>query len=189
MLNWFASKPVKITMNILKVIFFLILVAFILMVVLQRVSDNRISFFNFRMFTVISGSMQPQYKIGDVLIAQEIAPEELVVGDTVSYIGKYGDLADKVITHKIIEIDQENGEYVFTTKGIANVAEDPPVQESQLLGKVVYKSILLSSIYGIISTDIGFFLFIIIPILIIVAYEIIKTLMEKEEDRRGKYRY
>ncbi len=190
MVNFFNSKPTKITIIIFKVLFFIVLVGFILMVFLQRVSDNRISFFDYRMFTVISGSMEPKYKIGDVLVAQETDPAKLKVGDDISYIGDYADLKDKVITHQIIDVTENaDGEYIFTTKGTANVVEDPPVKEDQILGKIVYKSNFLSMIYGIISTDLGFFLLIIIPILIIITYEIIKTLVEKEEERRGTYKY
>ena len=51
---------------------------------------------------------------------------------------------------------------------------------------IVYKSILLSTIYKIVSTDIGFYLFIIIPIMFIIGSEIISTLMSKEEKRRNQ---
>lgn len=63
------------------------LVAFIVVVCLQRFSDNKISFFNYRMFTVISGSMKPKYDIGDVLISKKEDPSKIKVGDTISYLG------------------------------------------------------------------------------------------------------
>ena len=35
------------------------------------------------MFTVVSGSMEPKYKIGDVLIAKEKDPSKIKVGDAI----------------------------------------------------------------------------------------------------------
>ena len=62
--------------------------------------------------------------------------------------------------------------------------EDPIVYEDQLYGKVIYKSVILSFIYKIISTNIGLFLFIVIPILYIIGSEILSVMLEKEERRR-----
>ena len=59
------------------------MVGFILSVCLQRFSNNKLSILNYRMFTVISGSMEPLYKIGDVLIAKEVKPEDIKVGDKI----------------------------------------------------------------------------------------------------------
>ena len=60
------------------------------------------------------------------------------------------------------------------------------VSEEQIFGVVVYKSAILSLVYRIVGTKVGFFLFIIIPILFIIASEMIATLLEKEEERRNQ---
>ena len=65
------NKLFKIIKAILNVFFTLLIVLFLLVVCLQRLSNNELSFFNYRMFTVASGSMEPLYQIGDVLIAKE----------------------------------------------------------------------------------------------------------------------
>ncbi|MDD3187246.1 MAG: signal peptidase I [Bacilli bacterium] len=179
------NKAFKIISKVLNAIFIVVLVAFILVVCLQRFSNNKISFFNYRMFTVISGSMEPKYSIGDVLISKEIAPEDIKVGDTVSYLGTKGDFAGKVITHQVVEISQNaDGEYVYITKGLANLVADPSVKESQIYGVVIYRSWLLSTIYNIVGNTLGFYLFIILPLLFIIGSEIVSALLDKEEARR-----
>ncbi len=181
------SKAYKIVMAIAQILFVVVLVGFIIVVCLQRFSDNKISFFNYRMFTVISGSMEPKYKIGDVLISKEVDPATIKVGDTVSYLGIAGDFKDKVITHEVVSIaTDEEGKYVFHTKGLANLVEDPIIYESQIYGVVIYRSIILSIIYRIVGTTIGFYLFIILPLLFIIGSEIISTMLEKEDERRKK---
>ena len=64
--------------------------------------------------------------------------------------------------------------------------EDPIVDESQVYGVIVYKSIMLSLVYKIVSTNIGFYLFIIVPIFYIIGSEIISTLLEKKEEEMKK---
>ncbi len=179
------NKIINLSMVIIKVIFFVLLVVFIISVVLQRFSDNKISFFNYRMFTVISGSMKPKYDIGDVLISKAVEPSSLKVGDTISYLGDKGSFANKVITHQVVGIEiADNGEYFFHTKGLANLVQDPFISEKQIYGKVIFKAFLLSVVYRIVSTSIGFYLFIIIPLIFIIVSEIMMTLLSKEEKRR-----
>lgn len=182
-----GKKIGKILIIVLRVIITIALAAFILVVCLQRFSNNKISFFNFRMFTVVSQSMTPKYDIGDVLISKETGPSKIEEGDVISYLGSYGDFSGKVITHRVVGVEKrEDGKYYFRTKGDANIVEDPIVSEDQLYGVVVYKSVVLSLVYRIVGTKIGFYLFIIIPILFIIGSEMISTLLEKEEERRKK---
>lgn len=180
------NKIFKIGSVIFKIIVFIAMVGFVLSVCLQRFSNNKLSIFNFRMFTVISGSMEPKYKIGDVLIAKEISPEKIKVGDTISYLGNVNSFKDKVVTHQVVGIEKIDGNYYFHTKGLSNIVEDPLVSANQLYGKVIYKCTIISLVYKIVSTNIGFYLFIIIPILYIISSEIIYTMLDKEEKKRNK---
>lgn len=139
------------------------------------------------MFTVVSGSMVPKYNIGDVLISKQVDSSTIKVGDTISYLGKSGDFKNKVITHKVVGIEpQSDGTYLFRTKGLANLVEDPVVSESQVYGVVIYKSVILSWIYKIVVTNIGFYIFIILPLLFVIGSELISTLLDKEEERRNQ---
>ena len=163
------NKVLNIIFKTIYYIFIVFLIAFVLVVCLQRFSNNRISFFKYRMFTVISGSMEPKYK----------------VGDTISYLGMSGDFAGKVITHQVVGINQnQDGKYIFSAKGLKNLVVDPSISEDQLYGVVIYRCPILSFFYKIISTNLGFYLFIIIPLMYIIGYEIINVLLKKEEKRR-----
>ena len=179
------STAFKVVSVIFKVLIWLCLIAFVISVLMQRVSNNKLSILNFRMFTVVSGSMKPKYDIGDVLIAKEIKPENIKVGDTISYQGTVNSFKDKVVTHQVVGIETVDGKYYFRTKGLANLVEDPIVSAEQVYGKVIYKSFIISFVYKIVSTSIGFYAFIIIPIMYIITSEIISTLLVKEEKKRN----
>lgn len=179
------NKTACIIFKAIKIFFIVLMIGFAFVICLQRFSNNKMSFFNYRIFTVVSGSMAPKYNIHDVLISKEISPSKIKVGDTISYLGKAGDFKNKVITHQVVNIGKApDGRYYFRAKGLANLIEDPIVYEDQLYGVVIYKSLLLSFIYRIVASNLGFYLLIILPIIFVVGYEIVMLLLDKEDKKR-----
>lgn len=178
-----VGKVIKTIFNIFITVFVLL---FLLMVCLQRFSNNQITFLGYRMFSVASSSMAPDYQVGDVLIVKITDPDDIKVGDSVTYYGKVGSFANKVITHQVIKIDKDvDGNRIFHTKGISNLVEDPIVYEEQIYGVVQFKSEILSFIYKLINTKYGMFLLIIVPIFYIIGSEMLTFMLENEEKRRG----
>ena len=181
------KKIFNIIKKILTVLVVIFVLLFLLVVCLQKFSDNKISFLNFRLFTVVSGSMVPRYNIGDVLVAKEVEPSKIKVGDDISYLGETGSFKGKIVTHEVVDIEQdEDGKYIFHTKGLANIVEDPIVYEHQLYGVIIHKMIILSLIYKILATPIGLFALVIIPVLYIIGSEMLSFMLAKEEERRSK---
>ena len=180
-----AFKIIKYIVNTLITVF---VVLFLLMVCLQRFSNNEVSFFNYRLFTVASGSMAPQYNVGDVLIAKETAAEDIRVGDSLTYLGNTGTFTGKVVTHEVTRIEKtDDGQYIFHTKGKANLIEDPPVYEKQVYGVIVWNPKILSFIYKIVGTQYGLFIFVVLPIFYVIGSEMITAMLENEAKRRKEY--
>mgnify|MGYP000785345603 FL=1 len=152
-------------------------------VILQRASNNAIALGGVRVFNIISESMIPKYNIGDVLVVKSIEPQNIKVGDDIAYIGQESTFNQKIVTHQVIKIDYENGEYIFHTKGIANILEDPLVHQNQVFGKVVYKIWILSFISKILSNVYVVFFGIFVPIVVLIFWTILKLkgLVEVEE--------
>lgn len=176
---------VKIVFKIIKIVLSVIIIGFALFVGMQRFSNNNFSIFGYRIFTVVTESMKPKYNVGDVLITKEVDFSTLNVGDDISYLGKNGSFRDKVVTHRIIKIDNTDSEIKFYTKGIANLGVDPVVLKEQIYGKVVTKLKLVSVIYKFISKPFGFFVCIVIPIFFFIGSEIILSLLERHEKKMG----
>ena len=93
------------------------------------------------------------------------------------------DLCNSKVSEKLKD---SSGKYIFNTKGLTNLIEDPIVYEDQLYGVIVYKDVFLSLIYKIIKTNIGFFLCIIVPLVGLVGYELVTTLLDKEAKKRSR---
>lgn len=181
------NKVLKIIFKAVKVIFFLFIIIFMMTVYLQRFSDNEFSLFSYRIFNVVTESMEPKYNIGDVLLSKEVDPSSIKVGDAISYRGRTGDVYGKIVTHQVISIEQNTrGEYLFRARGLQNIIEDPTIYEDQLIGVVKYKIKTLSLLYTIISTQVGFYLCIIVPLVGVIGYEIAITLFNIEERKRSK---
>lgn len=170
----FNNRIIKILWKTIKVLLTIFIVFLAGIIIVQRVSNNKLSVGGIKLFTIISESMVPKYEVYDMLIAKDIQPNELKKGDDLVYIGKVGDFEDKIITHQIINIEQENGKYIFTTKGIANLEADPKVSEDQIYGKVLYKSAILSWCSKIINNQFGFYFIIFVPMVIVIFSEVIK---------------
>ena len=81
------SKYFQIPYRIIKAIIIIVMVTYVTFVVVQRVSGNK-SIFGYRIFTVATGSMIPDYEINDVLAIKEVNSDELEVGDDITYLGK-----------------------------------------------------------------------------------------------------
>lgn len=156
-----------------------------IIIVTQRVFNNEKAFLGFRIFNVATGSMEPEYAVGDILIAREKDPSTIKIDDNIVYLGNTGDYSGKIITHNVIEVEQnENGEYLFHTKGIANTVEDPIVHEDQLYGIVVQNNRVLAFICKILLNRYGLYFFVVIPIILYFFIDFVRIQGEKAEQER-----
>ena len=166
----------KILKLIWKIIYTLIICGVILIfifAVVQGTSGNERSIGGIRIFSVITGSMIPVYNIGDILIVKEVIPEEIKIDDDIVYKGEKGTYRNKIITHRVLSINKkEDGNYRIITKGVANIAQDPVINQTQVIGKVVFKITIISFLLKIIT---NVYVLIFIPVVILV-YKNIKRI-------------
>ena len=183
------NKVLKTIWNILYTLMFIIVVLMLIVVIMQRVTNNNITIGGIRMFSVATGSMVPVYNVGDVLISKEIEPEEIKVGDDIVYQGKKGSYSGKVITHRVISIEkQEDENYKIITQGVANNAQDPEIDQTQVYGKIIYKVHILSFLAKLTRNIYVFYFIIFIPVAILV-YKNVKNMInigDEEEENDGE---
>lgn len=102
----------------------------VVLVVLSAVFLMGTRLIGFHCFTVITGSMEPVYKVGDLIYVKEVDPNTIQVGDPITFLLNE-DLV--VATHRVVRIDAEKQH--FYTKGDANEIEDSdPVHFNNVLG-------------------------------------------------------
>ena len=125
--NKLFSKVIDYTLNVLIVLFAIFLLISMYTFFQVKVLGNKYSdFFGYSLFEVQTGSMHGTIEAGDWIVVN--SHSDVKVGDIVTY--KHG---NDFVTHRIIE--SYKGTYV--TKGDANNAKDDPIDQSQIIGKVV----------------------------------------------------
>ena len=133
----------------------------------------------FNAYVVLSGSMLPVIQVKDVVVTKKIPEEELEVGDIITFVSPDQRFAGISITHRIIEkvYDDKQGIYTYRTQGDNNnIADSVPVPNSNILGKVILKIPKLGYIHDILASKGGLILFVLIPCLGILSYDIMKIL-------------
>jgi len=82
-------------------------------------------------YVIYSGSMGPTVKVGSLLLTRPVDVDALRVGDVITYRSPGN---HTTLTHRIVSMRQEKGDWVFKTKGDASLKPDP--QEVVLRGQV-----------------------------------------------------
>ena len=182
----FHNKVFVFFEGLIRGVFTVIIIAYLLFILAQRITGNQ-SVLGYRLFSVATGSMAGVYEVNDVIAVKDWNVDELKVGDDIAYQGNKGDLNGMLITHRIIriEVDENTGEKIFVTKGVNAPAEDPAIREEQILGKVVGVVPVISFLNHTVKSQLGFFLLIFCPLVLIIVLEVLQTItdirLEKNE--------
>jgi len=87
--------------------------------------------------TVLTGSMMPNFRPGDIVVVQPTPVEKLQIGDVITFQPVSGNPA--LTTHRIVSIFTFGGQVeTVTTRGDANNVDDSPIIPAQINGRVVY---------------------------------------------------
>lgn len=156
-------------MKVLKIIGqFILCLILIFFILLNIFSMNNKSLFGFRIYRVISGSMQPALQIGDVIIVKK--SNNYSERDIITYSNGL-----TTITHRIIAINNDE----VITKGDANEVDDKPINKEQIVGKFFFRISNFSLFSIILSKNVIYLIMIFLLVLIfllVIGDRIIKNL-------------
>ena len=131
----------------------------------------------YRVFTVISGSMEPKYSVGDLIYVKQVDPDGIKKGDIITFV-----LNEQltVATHRVEVVDAENR--YFYTKGDANETIDAaPVHFNNVIGIPQFSIPLLGYVSNFIQNPPGTYITIGIGLVLIIAV-FVPDLLKKEKD-------
>lgn len=138
--------------------------------------------FGIQVYSVISGSMEPEYPVGSLIYVKEVDPWEIKEGDVITYVLPN----DMPSTHRVVRVDEENQH--FYTKGDANeVADAAPVHFKNLIGTPVFTIPLLGYVAYYIQHPPGMYIALAIGlILVILAFlpDIMKAIGKLSSDQK-----
>lgn len=129
-----------------------------------RAKGDRAEFLGYGLFVVVSGSMEPEIKIDDIIITKKAAQNKIKVGDDIAF---FSSSLNMVITHRVVEVTA-NG---YITQGLQNNVVDGEIRYSDVIGKVVLKSAFFGQVYKLVGSRYGFLFVIVVPLFLFVIYE------------------
>lgn len=140
--------------------------------------------FGYKVFVIVSKSMQPTIKVGDAIFIKQVPENELKVGDIISF------RTDGYInTHRIKQIiTDENGNKQYVTKGDNNKEEDrEKVRYSEIEGIYVFKLASLGKIMELLENKVFLIFLVIIVIFYLIYIHRLKLKKERRKELRKKY--
>ena len=184
----------------------LMLFCLIMMVLFKDINRGEVEIFGLKAKTVLSSSMEEtslfdtsSYEIKSLkrnalVVIDEIDNfDDIKVGDVLTFKYVIG-AEQKVITHRVIKIEEKPGGYLITLKG-DNVNGEDNVQiidttlaetsYNYIIGKVVWSNYFLGIVITILKTKIGIVFTVITPSLFLIIYEIYKLVKLWRENKKN----
>ena len=177
-MNKVIKRIITALVDILIVVLILFSVVISVSSITAKANNGVPDVFGYTPFSVQTDSMKPTFVKGDYIFIEECDPESLQVGDIITYFTIID--GQRVInTHRIVEIRQDNDVIQYRTQG-DNKETNPEVDKLMLspgdvIGKYNGTRIpVLGSVIDYLSTQLGFFLVILLPVLLFTIYQIYK---------------
>lgn len=171
-----VTNAIKLIIDIFCWVLIGVLVVSIIFSVIAHYTGTIPSAFGYTICRVSSGSMEPQLEVGDVILGKKVyEPENLKVGDVVTYKGS-GILEGEFITHMVIvEPHTEDGVLMLQTKGIANEIPDSPIKADDVVSVMLREVGFLKYFYDFFLSPWGL-LTIVFLIIIVFIDEVISLI-------------
>ena len=152
-------------------------------------------------YTIVSPSMVPTIDVYDIVLNKKISsPEEIEVGDIITFISTSSISNGLTITHRVVNKFPSNGSYKYVTKGDNNLSNDTmPADYENVIGKAFMRLPQAGRIQFFLATKAGWLMVVVIPSLIIIIKDVIRlvnvinirkqaqlanlNLLNKEEDK------
>lgn len=160
----------------------------------QQSADGIPSLFNKSLLTIQTPSMEPTYKVGDMVFMTKLSDEDkydLKVGDIITYhapidIDQDG-LTGDINTHVIYSIDPATG--LIVTKGDAYTTPDNyTIHRNDVIGICTADGKLdrVGSVVEFLRSRVGFFVCIVLPLILFFVFELYNFIMILASERAKK---
>ncbi len=161
------KKKINDIITIISIPFLLLILIACIYVYYQEFicKNNNITLFGYKPLVVLTGSMEPNLNVGDLIFVKKVSNEnELSVGDIITFEEEG---ASQTITHRIVNIVDEDGVKAFETKGDNNSSNDISlIPSDRVVGKVFFKVNAVGAWIMKIFTTAGIIIFMIIVLLL-----------------------
>jgi signal peptidase len=180
-----TKKVWKITSSLITGILFLLLIFMIFVVVSSKASGGEPNFLGYQLKTVLSGSMEPTFMTGSVIA---VKPVENAANLKKDDIITFKESEDKLITHRIVEVNKSGNQTMYVTKGDNNRSKDSsPVIAQNVVAKYSGFSIpYVGYFLDYAKSKNGTALLLILPGILLLIYSGVSIFKALKEIDKGK---
>ena len=159
------KSPIKFVFELISWLF----IGIIVLLVFFTVGSNTNILRGYKSFMVLSGSMEPTINIGDIVITHKQI--NYFKNDTITFYGP----ENRVVTHRVALIKEQDGDTIIITKGDANRSIDSDtITPSKIIGKVIFIVPKLGFVVSFSRTIPGLVLLIFVPAVALISSELLK---------------
>jgi len=143
----------------------------VFVVISSKASGGEPQFLGYQLKTVLSGSMEPTFKTGSIIAVEPVEdPASLHKDDVITYMQEGGDL----VTHRIVEVINNNDQTMYQTKGDNNEDSDTqPVLSQNVVAKYTGITIpYLGYLIDFAKSSKGMAILLITPGVLLILYSV-----------------
>ena len=172
------SKSKRIINTVINVILIIAIVVAVVATYVSFVSTsgNGVpNIFGLRLFSIQTDSMYDALMPGDLVVGTNVKDKgELRPGDIITYWTIID--GERVLnTHRIVEVYDGGGYWIFQTKGDNNTLEDPlTVHESEVVAQYKFRIPGIGKVFNYLQTSTGFLLVVVLPVFIFFIYHLVQ---------------
>ena len=178
-------KVLTVIGTVLCIILIPILVINCILIVKSFTSDEVPSVAGTLPLIVLTDSMYPTIQSGDLIICHTAEPDEIETGDVIAFFDPAGS-GSTIVSHRVIEVTEQNGQVAWRTKGDNNNAEDLLLVTGDKL-VAVYEGTRLPGVGNValfMQTTPGLIVCVVLPILLLVGYDMIRRRMYEKANQK-----
>ena len=161
-----------------------ILICNIILIIKGYINPYEVPSINgYKPMMVLTDSMSPTIKSGDLIIIKEVDPKTLEVGDIITFFDPAGN-GQTTVTHTVKSISVENEKLMFETKGDNNNTPDRLLVEAEaVIGIYQFRIPIVANIAIYMQTVPGLIICIFVPLSALVLYDYVRRRnYEKQND-------
>ena len=130
-------------------------------------------FLGYKPYIVLSDSMKDTFAVGDLSVSKTVEdPGTLEPGDIITFTSIDPSNYGSVVTHKIREITEYEGEPAFVTYGTTTGVDDSyPVPFENVIGEYKFRLPKMGYFFEFLTTPAGYVTVILIPFLVLIALQ------------------
>lgn len=184
------SKPEKEKKSIIGFVLSLILFAFVLYIFISAIVAKRenkpFTFFGYSTAIVQTGSMEPDIKVGDLIVIKSAKITDAKVGDFAVFISHAEAIKGERVVHRVVETGEDGEGYYIVTLGNKNDKNPAPVpdtvRESDFVGIAILNNAFLGKTISFFThTENIIFTAVIIVIIVFSVKQIVKIVKTSKE--------